>query len=646
MLTGENGLLNRATDAKEQYSKSEVKEKVEMLLSEYMIKKSVGENIDFEKFLERNLQDGVLKNEDNTYSFVLGEWQVITNENKVISVEKFKLDVDKTYPNVASMKADAGLTDGQTVQTEGYWDKQYAGGAYYDIVSNTSLSVDDGKCIQLDNGLYAELHAVNDTVTVNQFGAYGDGEHDDSAAIQLTINSGYSNIVFEENEYKINKSITVSSNDLSLLGKNSTMFSSDDFSDTQEWLFIIKANNINVYSLSLEARETQAVGYKTQLGVLNSSNIDIYKCNFTVPDTAPSQTADGGKKEYTNIDLYTGWHNVSIDSCNLKVLHDGEAGGCIWIRDFYELGCDNLKFSNNTCEKICHDEILAIFSGYIEDVTISNNSFKVEEKEASSTPKIFTIGSTGSKKCSNITINENKIDAVGSNGLLWSDNATEVKFNDNEVNFIRNSSGTRLGYIFRAEIRSQVNANNNNICVENLNENYTTTIFYGCLDVKNNNITVSGKVEDCFSTCENIESNKVQLNSTCTNVFNSIGKSCKENTVNSPARIEHIFQWFSQSNITNDIIIENNTINYECDEISNNTSSMFCIINNVALNGKKIEFYNNKVKASNISPSSYLLFFIVKDTTPQTIIIKDNEIDGYSRTYIPNSNHNITIENK
>ena len=187
MLTGENGLLNRATDATEQYSKSEVRENVELLLSEYVIKKATGENENFADFLRKNLQVGVAENDDNTYSFVLGEWQVVTNENKVISIEKFKLDVDKTYPNVVSMKADTELIDGQLVQTESYLDKQHAGGGYYDIVSSTSLTVDDGECIQLDNGLFAELHPINDTVTVNQFGAYGDGTTDDTEAFKKCI---------------------------------------------------------------------------------------------------------------------------------------------------------------------------------------------------------------------------------------------------------------------------------------------------------------------------------------------------------------------------------------------------------------------------------------------------------------------------
>ena len=72
MLFGENGLLNRATDATEEYSKSEAREKVELLLSEYVIDKATGENDNFAKFLRKNLQVGVAENDDDTYSFMLG----------------------------------------------------------------------------------------------------------------------------------------------------------------------------------------------------------------------------------------------------------------------------------------------------------------------------------------------------------------------------------------------------------------------------------------------------------------------------------------------------------------------------------------------------------------------------------------------
>ena len=288
MLFGENGLLNRTTEATEEYSKSEVRERVELLLSEYTIERATGENTDFAKFLRKNLQVGVAQNEDDTYSFMLGEWQVVTTENEVISIEKFKLDVDKTYPSVASMKADTELTEGQLVQTEGYWNKQYAGGAYYDIVSSTSLTVDDGKCIQLDNGLYAELHAINDTVTVNQFGAYGDGEHDDAEAINLSVNSNYSNILFESEKYKISRRIDITSSNKTIIGNDATIFYNDEFVFVDDFIIGIFNNqdtiidNILIQNLSLINNNTTRTDEHLMLKVIRSRKYRSIQMQFGV----------------------------------------------------------------------------------------------------------------------------------------------------------------------------------------------------------------------------------------------------------------------------------------------------------------------------------------------------------------------------
>ena len=223
MLVGENGIITQSQRAEEDYSKSEVKEKVELALSEYTIEKTTEKDSNFASFLRKSLHVGVVQNEDGSYSFALGEWQVETTENGIISIEKLDIKVDKVYETVANMKADVELTEGKLVQTEGYWSKTYGGGAYYDIVSSTSIAVDDGKCLQLDNGLYAELHAINDTVTVNQFGAYGDGEHDDATFIQKALDSGCLNIEFYDEQYNVQSTLYIKTDNISIIGKESTV---------------------------------------------------------------------------------------------------------------------------------------------------------------------------------------------------------------------------------------------------------------------------------------------------------------------------------------------------------------------------------------------------------------------------------------
>ena len=56
LLLGDNGIITKAKEAKDSYSKSAVKEKVGFLLNEYEIDKATGENAEFAKFLRKNLQ--------------------------------------------------------------------------------------------------------------------------------------------------------------------------------------------------------------------------------------------------------------------------------------------------------------------------------------------------------------------------------------------------------------------------------------------------------------------------------------------------------------------------------------------------------------------------------------------------------------
>ena len=364
LTIGENGIFRQATKAGEEYSKAEAKEKVSLLLTQYGIEKATNQSSDFANFLRKNLQVGVAQNEDNTYSFVLDKWQIVTNENEVISIEEFKLEVDKTYPNVASMKADTELTDGQLVQTEGYWDKQHGGSAYYDIVSSTSLTTDDTKCIQLDNGLYAELHPINDTVTVNQFGAYGDGEHDDAEAIQYALNAGYGNVSFESERYKFGSSIRINTSNLSIIGNNATLFWNEEITfETWEQFYIMGSqvshvNNINIFNLNFENRNVNGVE-SVQLLMLYCDNIYISGCNFNIYEIDENKS-----RQITNIWLSQEFSNITIDESNLINLTNGNVGGNIWISGSSNNNnyiCGNVVIKNNYIEKSCHDESLAIW---------------------------------------------------------------------------------------------------------------------------------------------------------------------------------------------------------------------------------------------------------------------------------------------
>ena len=613
LLLGDNGIITKAKEAQDSYSKSAVKEKVGFLLNEYEIDKATGENAEFAKFLRKNLQVGVAEKEDGSYSFILGDWQVVTSESKIISIEKFKLDIIKTYSSVTDMKNDTSLAAGKIVKTEGYYNKDLGGGAYYDIVSTTSLSVDNATCIQLDNGLYAELHVINDTVSVNQFGAYGDGEHDDANAIQLALNSKYSNIVFESVDYRIKSLLRIKNSNTFLIGNNAKIIYGNDFvwSDNSCAIYIVGSNtrhisNIGIYGITLYEDTIVSERENVMVRIEYAENLDFYNTNIIATNVKENN------RKVTNIDLKEYWKNINIIGCELINLTDGNVGGNIWIRAGKE-GTGNIKMEKNYISKSCHDETIAIFgNGEINNVIIQENEFKIDETNVTvkSSP-IINIGEN-MNKLTNVKFLNNNLDIKAGSLLFWISNSEDVKINNNSINFENISGNPYMQYFKEEESANNVEIANNDIAIKG--EGILRAYIFDSIDnIENNKINV--KIDFCsiFKDCSFIKNNEIIID----NDLNGNDYS-------------RVFEY--RKDCLKDINVMNNKIKMKRTVDEKVVQLRLFSFFNTKLNDKIVRIENNEISSENMQKDSFYIFFQeMQDNTPQVIYMKNNKFDFFNQ---------------
>lgn len=180
------------------------------------------------------------------------------------------------YVNVAAMKADTRLKVGDMCQTLGYYEVNDAGSGQYQIINDNTVINDNGSIHELTNGLKAKLIA-NEEVNVKQYGAYGDGEHDDTNAIQAAINK-YNNIYFTDGNYYITTPIMLKSN-IKINGDNQAtiLIKSNSTSHLNNSIFMAQGTfeNVNIYKYIITGEETSN-------DLVLVSNEQLY--NITIPE--------------------------------------------------------------------------------------------------------------------------------------------------------------------------------------------------------------------------------------------------------------------------------------------------------------------------------------------------------------------------
>lgn len=118
----------------------------------------------------------------------------------------------RTFNSVEEMKASNTLKAGALAITQGFYTAGDGGGADYVIVDDIGEDeADEASIIALQNGLYAKL-LIHDVLNIKQIGAYGDGIHDDTEAVQKAVDYANEKIMLTANKkdiYNLSKPITI-----------------------------------------------------------------------------------------------------------------------------------------------------------------------------------------------------------------------------------------------------------------------------------------------------------------------------------------------------------------------------------------------------------------------------------------------------
>ena len=213
------------------------------------------ENLDVQEEINNKLDDMA---EAGTLQEIIGEY---LNANAIWG-----------FNNISAMKSSSNLINGSYATTLGYHSINDGGGATYKIRNiNNEDVVDEALIIALeDENLIAEL-ITNNISNVKQFGAYGDGTHDDTNVIKKAINYCYSlenaklynniKLYIPKGKYLITDTLTLTSSTLSSSEYSNIQIEGDgegssvlifDMSTDKDALYINASSKLSLRNLSLK----------------------------------------------------------------------------------------------------------------------------------------------------------------------------------------------------------------------------------------------------------------------------------------------------------------------------------------------------------------------------------------------------------
>lgn len=182
------------------------------------------------------------------------------------------ISTQKIYPTHQDMLNDTNLKNNSKCKTLGYYTINDGGGGDYIIVDDIPQTHYD----ILQNNLYAML-ITKDTVTPEVFGAYGDGVHDDTNAIQNACNTLKE--VHLSKSYLVSVEIEINSN--FIMENFSTIIASENFSG-ETVISVSKNTQKRNLQLYINVDCNGVADYGICIGKLRFSQLNLNVINSTL----------------------------------------------------------------------------------------------------------------------------------------------------------------------------------------------------------------------------------------------------------------------------------------------------------------------------------------------------------------------------
>lgn len=143
------------------------------------------------------------------------------NTTNITNLATIVSGIRASFLTVADMIASNKIVDGEVYRCDGYYVAGDQGFGFWKAQS----TADSNFSIATDNGLYMIPIAIDGIITANQFGCYGDDDHDDTTNIQNGINFCAARgltFKFVHGIYKITDTIIINKGQFSVIGIGAT----------------------------------------------------------------------------------------------------------------------------------------------------------------------------------------------------------------------------------------------------------------------------------------------------------------------------------------------------------------------------------------------------------------------------------------